>query len=150
MYDIRDLLDKAISITKQKKIIYEKIEFPPDDRPLQSLLHVMTLSAQKDLIFYQNLRESIHEDAAQEIDFAAYDMISSLINQFIRGFTVPQIKTRQELIAFSLNFEKSLYALMVDIQGRLVQAEGQNTITYRTLSQMIQRKKKNISNLEQF
>lgn len=151
MYDIRDLLDKAISITEKKALLYEKVLSNHTDEQVKALIRVMINTAQRDKQYYSDLRANISDENAQDIDFGTYDMIASLINQFVRTLDPPEITSRQNLVQFSIGFEKSLYALMVDIQGRLVQSEGlSESITYRTLEKMINQKTKVITNLEFF
>ncbi len=151
MYDIRELLDKAISITEKKIVLYEKLLNGHTDEQLKALIRVMIHIAQRDKHYYLGLGANINDENAQEIDFATYDMIASLINQFVRTFNPPEVESRLEIVEFALNFEKSLYALMVDIQGRLVQSEGlSESITYKTLGKMVNQKLKVISSLEFF
>lgn len=151
MYDIRDLLDKAVAITDKKISLYEQLQTTASDPQLKALIRVMVHSAQRDKHYYLGLRAPISDEDAQEIDFGAYDMIASLINQFTRNFQPPNIRNCKELVQFALGFEQSLYALMVDIQGRLVHAEGlAESITYRTLGKMIHQKQSVINTLEHF
>lgn len=151
MYDIRDLLDKAVAITDKKIGLYEQLLTTTTEVQLKALIRVMIHSAQRDKHYYLGLKAPISDADAQEIDFGTYDMIASLINQFTRNFQPPQIQSCTELVQFALNFEKSLYALMVDIQGRLVHSEGLSaSITYRTLGKMVHQKSSVITTLEHF
>lgn len=151
MYDIRDLLDKAVAITDKKIGLYEQLQMTAAEPQLKALIRVMVHSAQRDKHYYLGLKAPISDADAQEIDFGTYDMIASLINQFTRNFQPPQIENCKDLVQFALGFEQSLYALMVDIQGRLVHSEGlSESITYRTLGKMIHQKQSAINTLAHF
>lgn len=151
MYDIRDLLDKAVAITDKKIGLYEQLQMTSTDPQLKALIRVMVHSAHRDKHYYLGLKAPISDSDAQEIDFGTYDMIASLINQFTRNFQPPPIENCKDLVQFALGFEQSLYALMIDIQGRLVHSEGlSESITYRTLGKMIHQKQSVIKNLAHF
>ena len=151
MYDITDLLKKTIAIASKKKRLFEGIlENTPDPR-LRILIQVMINRVNQDVLFYENLMISIKEETLEPIDFGIYDMISSLVNQFGRSLTVPVIKTRKEMVSFCIDLEKAIYALMLDVQGRLAQAEGRTDgITYRTIGLAIEQKKHTISEWEKY
>ncbi len=151
MYDVRDLIKKAIAITMKKRRLYEGIlENTPDPRA-RILIQILIKQVDKDLKFYEDLNLSLEGLSIDPIDFGIYDTISSLINQFGRKLLVPKIKTRREMLHFAIETEKSIYALMVDIQGRLTQAESSVTsTTYITMGRAIEQKRMVIQNLENF
>lgn len=151
MYDIRDLLQKAITQTENRKISYGKLlENSPDPR-MRILIQIMIARLDQDIAFYKKLMTEIDVNAIEPIDFAVYDTIASLINQFARRMIVPKSKTRKEFVQFVTEVEQSVYALMVDIQGRLAQAEGRTDgITYKILSKVILHKSLRIKELENY
>lgn len=151
MYDVRDLIKKTIAIAIKKRRLYEQIlENTPDPR-VRILIQILMKQINKDLKFYEDLNASLESAELDPIDFGIYDNISSLINQFGRKLILPKIKTRREMLHFAIDTEKAVYALMIDIQGRLTQAEGNVTsTTYITMSRAIEQKRTVIHNLEHF
>lgn len=151
MYDVRDLIKKAIALAeKKKRLLLDILENTPDPR-LRILIQVMINLVEKDIQFYITVNQEIEGQSLDPIDFAVYDTIASLINQFGRGLIGRKIKSRQEMVNFSVEIEKSVFALMIDIQGRLAQAEGGgHSTTYEIIGRAIEQKKKSIENLERF
>lgn len=151
MYDITDLLKKTIAIAAKKKRLFEGIlENTPDPR-LRILIQVMINRVNQDVVFYEKLMSDLKDVTLEPIDFAIYDTISSLVNQFGRSLIVPKIKNRKEMVTFCIELEKSIYALMMDVQGRLAQAEGRSdSITYITIGKAIEQKKYTISEWEKY
>lgn len=151
MYDVRDLIKKAIAIAeKKKRLLLSILENTPDPR-LRILIQVMINTVEKDIQFYLTMNQELENQTLDPIDFAVYDTIASLINQFGRGMVSAKIKTRQEMVNFSVDIEKAVLALMLDIQGRLAQAEGGgHSTTYVIVGRAIEQKKKTIENLERF
>lgn len=151
MYDVRDLIKKAIAIAeKKKRLLFGILENTPDPR-LRILIQVMINMVEKDIQFYFTINQELEGQTLDPIDFAIYDTIASLVNQFGRGLVGQKIKTRQEMVNFSVEIEKSVLALMLDIQGRLAQAEGGgHTTTYKIIGKAIEQKKRTIENLERF
>lgn len=151
MYDVRDLIKKAIAIAeKKKRLLLSILENTPDPR-LRILIQVMINTVEKDIQFYLTMNQELENQTLDPIDFAVYDTIASLINQFGRGMVSTKIKTRQEMVNFSVDIEKAVLALMLDIQGRLAQAEGGgHSTTYVIVGRAIEQKKKTIENLERF
>lgn len=151
MYDIRDLLQKAITQTENRKLTYLKLlENSPDPR-MRILVQVMIARLDQDIAFYNKLLSDLDVNTIEPIDFGVYDTIASLINQFARRMMVPTCKTRKEFVQFVTEVEQSVYALMVDIQGRLAQAEGRTDgITYMILSKVILHKSLRIQELENY
>jgi hypothetical protein len=151
MYDIRDLIKKTIALSEKRKALYFKFLENTADPRLRILIQIMISRLNQDAVFYNKLLESINEDDIEPIDFGVYDMISSLINQFGRRLDMPTSKTRKEFIHLVIETEKAVYALMMDIQGRLAQSEGRTDgITYRTISKAILNKRFRLEELENY
>lgn len=151
MYDVRDLIKKAIAIAEKKKRLLLGILENTADPRLRILIQVMINMVEKDIQFYLTVNQEIEGQTLDPIDFGVYDTIASLVNQFGRGLIGRKIKTRQEMVIFSVEIEKSVLALMLDIQGRLAQAEGGgHSTTYVVIGKAIDQKKRTIENLERF
>ena len=149
MYDIRDILRKAIDVTNRKKIEYEKLLENSGDVRMRILIGVFIRATQKDIDYYQKLIDNITDTIAEAIDFGVFDKVSNLVNQFNRMIVKLDIKERRELVSFALMQEKSTYALLVDIQGRMVTSNSASSIAYYVLLELIDDKRKFIEELEQ-
>ena len=149
-YNAIDLLDKSIFIANKRKEIYTKIgEKNTSNTALLLISKVLVKNVEKSIQYYKKLKNEISEDILEDIEFTAYDKISFLINEFNKKLLVPDISDVKELLGFSLEFEKLLYALFIDIQGRLVQKEEDtDSTTYKLLSNIIRRKEKQLESLE--
>lgn len=150
MYDIRDVLQKGVHITTLQKETYEKAREDEADLGLRLIYNIMIKSALDDIEYYKRLISGIPDHMAESIDFAIYDKISSLVNQFSRTIVKPKTRDKKELVRFALDQEKALYALIIDIQGRMVTDESTSgTIAYYVLLEVIEEKKRLIDRFEQ-
>ncbi|MBF4692894.1 hypothetical protein [Fusibacter ferrireducens] len=151
MYDIRDILNKGIEVARKKRSIYEKIREDNGDIRVRMMVQVMLNAVDTDIKHYQNMISNITDEMAEAIDFGTYDKIASLVNQFSRLFLAPEIRERGLLLDYAIEIEKSIYALLVDIKGRLVTSEViTNSISYYVLIEMIETKQEFILELESF
>lgn len=151
MYDIRDVLRKGIDVASKKRTIYEHIKEDNGDVRVRMMVQVMINQVDSDINHYQSMIQNISDEMAEDIDFGTYDKISSLVNQFSRILTTPQIRERKLFLEYAVELEKSIYALLVDIKGRLVTSELiANSISYYVLLEMIDAKEKLILELENF
>lgn len=149
MYDIRDVLNKGIDITQKRKQIFEKARDDLGDVRTRMVMNVLIKATENDITHYESLIKGITNEMAEDLDFAFYDKISSLVNQFSRTITGPTTSDRKELIKFAIEQENSVYALILDIQGRMVMDnESYDNQAYRVLSEVIEEKRKLISQLE--
>ncbi len=148
-YSIIDIVDKSIAIAYKRQGLYAEISvqnhLPPS---VKILSKVLAHNVDKTLFSYQELRKEINDDEI-EINFAIYDKISFLISQFnLRKYST-DATTPKEFLSFSLNYEKEILALFLDIQGRLVEtSKDTSSKAYTILSDMIRTKSKLIENLE--
>ena len=145
-----DVMDKAIVIAYKRKELYTGISTQNDQSPTVTILSkVLADNVDKTLIYYEKLKKEILDKEVEIIDFAIYDKISFLINQFnLRLYTI-DATTPKELINFSLNLEKEILSLFLDIQGRLIKnANDTKSTAYIILSDMIKTKTKLIKDLE--
>lgn len=148
MYDIRDILRKAIEIASMKRSAYQKLQDNSGDIRMRVLIGVFIKAMNSDISYYQRVIENVSDQMATGLDFSTFDKISSLVNQFERLITDIHITDRKELVRYVLEQEKASYALMVDIQGRLVVTETASSIAYYVFSELIHNKKHYIEELE--
>ncbi len=151
MYDIRDILNKAIAITLKRKEVYGKVlENTPDPR-LRIMIQIMISRLDQDVNYYENIIKELNLGEIEPIDFGIYDTIASLINQFVRTLTVPKCKNKKEFLNYVIQGESAVLALAMDIQGRLTQAEGRtDSQAYLILSKAILHKRFKIQELEYY
>lgn len=148
MYDIRDILRKAIEIASKKRAVYQKLQDNSGDVRMRVLIGVFIKAMNLDISYYQRLIDNVSDQMAVGLDFSTFDKISSLVNQFSRLILDINITDRKELVSYVLEQEKASYALMIDIQGRLVVTETSNSIAYYVFSELILNKKHYIEELE--
>lgn len=151
MYTILDLIDKAIIIAKKRKIMYKKIASLDSQHVSTTMIaNILSKNAEKTIVFYEKLKSEV-ADGQEAIDFVTYDKISFLTNEFKRRFESPNIYDVKNLLEFSLEFEKQVIALFIDIQGRLIHnSYDVEKNAYKTLHSIIQSKQKHINNLQMY
>lgn len=149
-YNVIDLIDKAINMAIKRKSIYKKIEEQKNDIPsIKVMSNVLTKEVNKTIAYYEKLKKEIGDEEFEEIDFWIYDKISFIINEYNKKNYVPEVNNVREFLKFSLDLEKDIYALIMDIQGRLVKnSDDVNTKTYKILTKIIKNKEKHIETLE--
>ena len=148
MYDIRDILRKGIDITEKRKQQFKQLQENSGDIRMRILIGVFIKEINRDITYYQRLTESISDVLAETIDFGVFDKISSLVNQFSRTIMPLSITDRRELVKFVIDQEKATYALLVDIQGRMVVSSSTVSIAYYVLLEIIDEKRQYIEELE--
>jgi len=149
-YNIIDIIDKAIVIAYKRKDLYTEISKQNHQPPAVKILSkVLADNADKTFLYYEKLKKEVNADEVEKIDFAIYDKISFLINQFNLRIHTTDATAPKEFLSFSVNFEKEILALFLDIQGRLVKnANDTYSTTYVILSEMIKTKSSLIDDLE--
>lgn len=149
-YNIVDILDKAINVTNKVKIEYENIgKEKCDIQSIKIMSKVLVKQLDKNIEYYESLKEQIGDAEFEEIDFFIYDKMSSLINQFNKKTYVKDINNVKDYLKFSLRLEKDEYSLLIDIQGRFVKnTSDMNTKTYKILSDIINNAAEHIAILE--
>ncbi|EFG89043.1 hypothetical protein CLCAR_1227 [Clostridium carboxidivorans P7] len=96
-----------------------------------------------------DLKKELGDLNPDEIDFGIYDKMSFLINEFNKKVYVAEIINTREYLKFSLGFQKDVYSLIIDLQGRFVKStRDTDTKTYEILSNMINNKASHIAILE--
>lgn len=149
-YNIIDIIDKAIVIAYNRRDLYTKTS-KETHRTLavKILSKVLADNVNKTILFYEKLKKEVTNEEVEEIDFAIYDRVSFLINQFNSRMHITDATTTKEFLIFSLDFEKEILALFLDIQGRFVHNTNDTTsTTYLILSDMIKTKTNLINDLE--
>jgi len=151
MYDIRDIINKAIALANQKRALYIKACEDINALDVRLVLKVVLKAIDKEIAHYNSMIKNVTNEMADGIDFAAYDKISSLVAQFSKIMIAPKVHNKNELVHFIINLEEQIYALLVDIQGRLVTNEAvASSVSYYVLNELISEKEHYISNLRGF
>ncbi|WP_123053739.1 hypothetical protein [Clostridium sp. JN-1] len=149
-YNIIDLIDKAIDIANRERKIYEDIgkehcSIPP----IKIMSKVLITHVGKDIKYLEDLKNNLMNVEIEDIDFEIYDKMSFLINQFNKKVYVKKIVSTRDFLEFSLNFQRDVYSLLIDLQGRSVKSTNDvKTRTYKTLSNMINNAADHITVLE--
>lgn len=151
-YNVIDLIDKSIDIANRERKIYETIaEENFNIPPIKILSKVLIAHVDKDFKYFEDLKRNLMNVEVEDIDFGIYDKMSFLINEFNKKIYIKKVINARDYLEFSLNFQKDVYSLLIDIQGRSVKCtDDVSTETYKTLSYMINNKVKHIAVLEKF
>ena len=149
-YNIIDIIDKAINIASMRKDLYTGISNESHQPPAVKIISkVLADNVDKTFVYYEKLKKEVNDREIEIIDFAIYDKISFLIGQFNLRLHTTDATTPAEFISFSLDLEKEILALFLDIQGRLIKTAADSTsIAYTILTDMIKNKTKLIHDLE--
>lgn len=149
-YNVIDLIEKATDIALKRKNKYEEISKGRySSQSLTVTSKVLIKQIDKTVQYYKNLRAELENTELEEIDFAIYDKMSFLINEFNKKQYVSEISSPRDFFKFSLILEKDVYSLLIDIQGRFVKSENDtNTKTYEILSELINNKARLITTIE--
>jgi len=149
-YNVVDLIDKAIKVSIRKKEIYENIGKEKCNIPCMEIMSkVLVKEIDKTIKYYETLKIEIGKVEFEEIDLYIYDKMSFLIDEFNKRIYMTKINNVKEYLKFSLDLEKDVRSLLIDIQGRFVKNTSDlHTKTYEVLSYMINNKIKNIETLE--
>lgn len=149
-YNVIDLIDKTTSIAIKEKTIYENIEKGNSDIPSMKIISkVLIQQVNKDIEYDENLKKHLANLTLDEIDFGVYDKMSFLINEFNKKTYAINVINTKEYLKLFLNFQKDVYSLLIDLQGRFVRTnQDMYTKTYETLSDLINNKAKQIAILE--
>lgn len=146
-YNVVDIIDKAISIAnKRKEIISEKHNPNPSAVVIS---RVLIKEINKIIEYYEDLKNEIKSCEIEEIDFYTYDKISFLMNSFSNKIKDVNVSSLRDFLKHSLETEKDLYAMFIDVRGRFVNKSSDvNTKTYETLTKIIENKARVIKMLE--
>ncbi|AFQ45405.1 hypothetical protein [Desulfosporosinus meridiei] len=150
-YNVADIIEKAVNIAVRRRVVYQKIgQDKGDILSIKILTKVLNKEVNKTIEYYETLLNLVNDRDFEEIDFSIYDKISFLINDFNNRINTENVRNARELLNFSLEMEKAVYSLFLDIQGRFVKTgDDVRTNTYRILTDIIENKAKHIEMLEQ-
>lgn len=150
-YNVLDLIDKAIDIVSNKLNIYKQILMEEDLNTTVLVRNAYIKECEKSILHYKELKSELQNRELEEIDFVVYDKISFLINEFNSKHGNKKVTSKKELNEFTLNYEKDILALLIDIQGRLIRRESDATsIAYEVLNKLIKEKKAYIKGLKEY
>ncbi len=151
-YTVVDLLDKFISIEQAGYELYMKIanEAAVPER-VKVIARVFALEENRHVEIYKNLKERVKDDSDIVIDFSVYDRASKLISDIASFTRYFSFKDTSELIYFCLNFEEENLALLIIIQGILIQSkDDEKTTKYKVLTELIQEEQKHVQDVSVF
>jgi rubrerythrin len=151
-YTVIDIIKKLSYIEEKACLIYRELVYQSDNIPkLKILASVLEKEEKRHVEYYKTLVEKLENEHVHEIDIDIYDKVSFLLDSFKSRITNPQTLQVGDLVKYSLDFERKNLAVLLDIQGRLVRSEADTeTITYKTLIDIIRQEKTHIINLEKF
>lgn len=149
-YNVADIINKAVKITIRKKAIYEKIgQDKSDILSIKIISKVLVKELDKTIQYYERVLNEINDVEFEEIDFSIYDKMSFLINDFNQRLNIVEINNVREYLKYSLDLEKSVHSLLMNIQGRFVlNTSDVHTKTYKILTDIIDNKASHIEMLE--
>ncbi|EDK32594.1 ferritin family protein [Clostridium kluyveri] len=139
-YKIFDLLQSLIDIENMSLKLYLKIEehFKNESQEINILAKTIAKQEQKHIEYYESLSSSLKGKLDDSIDFYLYDKISGLLFEFKKNIKIPEVNTPRHLIEFAIEFERNNVALLLNIQGRLLQnINDVNNRIYRVISIII-------------
>lgn len=151
-YTIFDLIQKLIDIEKDALEIYKKIEEKAKDesKVICIVARAIEKEEQKHIEYYEKLRNNLREELDEAIDFYLYDRVAKLLFEFRSRMQLPKIDNVQDLIRYSLEFEKNNIGLLLDIQGRLLEKmDDVNNNVYKVITKIIEEEKKHEKMFEQ-
>lgn len=149
-YNVIDLINKSIDMEERRKKLYENIgKQQKEHSSIKIMSKVLIKNIDKTINHYKDLNRELKNIELEEIDFWTYDKISFLINQYNKKQYEISFDNVGDYISFSLNIEKDMYSLLIDIQGRFVKdTKDTYTKTYEILSNIISNRVKHIETLE--
>lgn len=151
MYDVRDILRKAIDIALRKREMFEQLKEDAGDIRIRMQISVFEKTMDTDIHYYETMIKNISDAMAESLDFGVFDKVSFLVNQFTRTIVPPKLMDQKSMLRYFIDQEKAAYALLVDIQGRMVTDKTMaETIAYYVLLEAIEDKRKRIADLESF
>lgn len=149
-YNVIDLINKSIDMEERRKKLYQNIgKHQNEHSSIKIMSKVLIKNIDKTIKHYKDLNKELKNIELEEIDFWTYDKISFLINQYNKKEYEVSFDNVGDYIKFSLNLEKDMYSLLIDIQGRFVKdIKDTHTKTYKILSDIISNRAKHIEALE--
>ncbi|WP_099187658.1 hypothetical protein [Tepidibacter mesophilus] len=151
-YTAVDIVNKALMISDKINNLYSNFDGCTkkyDSFKLTVLILLKQL--QRDINYYNKLKEEIRNDIYEEMDFGTYDEISKQINKFIYKINTSNCYCYKSIFKNHLYLNHSMYAVFIDAQGRIVKKENDsNSQSYKILSRIIKNKLNNLNELNYF
>lgn len=139
-YTISDLLEKLINIEENTLDIYNEIQGNLESKfkAFDIIIQVIKKEELKHIKYYKDLKKEFENNSNEEIDFYLYDRVAKILFEFKNQSNLPKISNVQDLIRYAFEFEKNNIALLIDIQGRLIQKEDDmNKKVYKVINDII-------------
>lgn len=153
-YTILDILDKLIQIEQHGVNLYRNMAFLSKDNPrLQTVLGVLAKEEERHVVYYSGLKKELsdQEIGKMELNFEIYDKVSTILMDFKKSLTNPEVSQIGHALAFALDFERKNAALLISILDNLGKApDGYNPMLDAVFSTLISEEEKHVSNLENF
>lgn len=151
-YTSSDLIDKLINIEHIALEIYIKIEekYRAESQLIGIVVRAIEKQEEKHIEYYENLKNDLEGRVKDSIDFHLYDKVSNLLFEFKNQMQLPELDNVQDLVGFALKFEKNNIALLLDVQGRLLEKmDDVNNIIYNVISKIISEEEEHEKMFEQ-
>lgn len=152
MYTIIDVIDKIIEIEKKSIELYELLKNSPNvSEHVKLVAGIFIREEARHIKVYNEIKKEIADKDDILLGFHIYDNISKIIIDFRKGFTYSEANDVKELLKSALNFEEKNLALVIRIQGLLVEKkEDTETNSYKALTKIIHEEKKHIEMIKEF
>lgn len=145
-YTIYDLIERLIDIEKNALEVYKKIEEnakEKNSKNIEIITRVIRKEEIKHIKYYERLKEKFNYELNDTIDFYLYDKVVKLLYEFKNQIRIPHVDNVQDLIKYSLGFEKNSISLLLDIQGRLLgNLNDVNNNVYKIISNIIEEERR--------
>ncbi|MFD3158160.1 hypothetical protein ACFIJ5_15110 [Haloimpatiens sp. FM7330] len=149
-YNIVDIIDRVMCICEKRLKVYLDIKRNQIENTTMKLVTNVFINQEKNKIkYYEKFKSEIVIRELREIDFHIYDKISSLMTQFNYRINCTDISSVDKIVHCSLEMDKDILALFIDIRGRLVvKKEDSESLEYEILTNIIEKQEKYIKDLE--
>lgn len=145
-YTIYDLIERLIDIENNALEVYKKIEEnakEKNSKNIEIITRVIRKEEIKHIKYYERLKEKFNYELNDTIDFYLYDKVVKLLYEFKSQIRIPHVDNVQDLIKYSLEFEKNSISLLLDIRGRLFgNLNDVNNNVYKIISNIIEEERR--------
>ncbi|NMA48309.1 MAG: rubrerythrin family protein [Tissierellia bacterium] len=150
-YTIVDLISQLITIEENAVQMYREIIKKTNNQRIIVVSKVLIKEELNHIEWYNEFKEKLQKEEQGDMDFYFYDKAFKLISEFKQRMIIPSVSEIKELIKTAVYFEKQHEALLIDLQGRMVQSNADAlSDAYKLLSKIIEEERKHIKNLEVF
>jgi rubrerythrin len=150
-YTVGDIIEKLILIEETGMNVYSIIaEKYKDTNPSISIISkTLGKEEKKHIDYYESIRCDVEKYKHEEIEFYLYDKAAKLLYEYKQRVQVPELRNVKELLDYAVEFERNNVSLLLDIQGRLVQAPQDIVkFSYEIISRMIEEEKSHEKQLQ--